>query len=297
MRSFLTSALTTATLALSLTAGTVEAQAYLTSNRLGYTGTITRYNSYVDALFGFNAVPGSPFAVPQRDLGMFMIDNNQAFSGAGYPPSAFDFLTFWYSKADGSAPSNQNLGFVQLADEDGGSVIVAEGKWNNAALTSFSYTATGGATTPGCGPYNPTIVEDCARLWNAGSAIGSAETTAGAFINYQFSLTVGGLTPATFNPITGVFESNSDPATASGFFRGLFYNYSLDDPTSNGFYAVDLSINMNSWAAGQDQNSLDVPAIGGSVWGATAVPEPASFLLIPVGLLGLAFAARRRRLN
>ncbi len=284
------SSIVVATLALGTLAQSAQAQsAYLSSNRLGYTGTVTRFTSFADALFSIN---GTDYAVPDRDLGMFMIDDNPGFSGVGYPPSAFDFLSFWYSTP--SSPSNTNTGFIQISDEDGGSVVDAHGRWIDGSMTSFEYEATGGLTTPTCAPYTPTVVEDCPRLWNAGSPLGSAETTLGSFLNYDFYVQVGGLVPATFNAVTGAYESNSDPTSAFGFFSGLFYNDSFDDPSSNGFYRVNLELNLNSWAALQDQNTLDVSAYG-SVWGATEVPEPATYALLLVGIATLGFAARRRR--
>lgn len=269
-------------------AGSVQAQdrAYVWSNRLGYTGTINRFATLGDAQANTNAVSGSPFAVPQRDLGLFLVNNNAAFAGAGYPSSAFDFLTAWYLPG---SPFNQNTGFVQISDEDAGSVTSASGLWTNAARTSFQYSATGANTAPNCAPYTPFITEDCPRLWNSGSALGSAETTLGVYRSYEFSMQANFLNQAAWNPVTGVFESTADPLSVSGFFRGLFENTSVDDPASRGFYRVNLALNLTSWAAQNNQS-------GTSYFGsATVVPEPSTYALMAVGLAGLFTVSRRRR--
>lgn len=268
-----------------IAAETVYAQgAYMATDRFGYSGTISRYTSLADALAGINAVSGSPFTVPARDLSLYMVAGNAAFGGPTYANSAI-FLSNWWANG-GNTPSNQNTGFVQMYDVEGGSVTSMNGTWLDAARTMYGFSLTGGNTLPGC-----TSPGDCGRLWNVGSSLGSAETTAGVFYSYALNFTASGLTSATWNPTTGVYESASDPTAVFGQLTGLFQNTSTTDPSSNGWYKFDLALNMDNWAF---QNGYTTPGAFGS---AQVTPEPASVVLLGTGLIGLLGmgALRRRR--
>ena len=223
--------------------------------------------------------------MPQRDLHLFMVNDNTVFANDGFlpgtwAPSAFQFFTFWQDLNYNSTPSNLVDGFVQISDDDAGSVTSASGVWTNGTLTQFLYTASGSNTLGGC--YDFDYVLDCPRF--------NTETTSdGTFRSYEFSLLASGLAQATFNGVTGVFESASDPKSVSGYFRGIFQNTTGGGDA--GFYRVDLALNMISQTAGDDQYD-----IGQSLFGsATVVPEPSSYALMLVGMAGIGVLARRRR--
>jgi hypothetical protein len=264
--------------------------AYLQTDRLGYTGTLARFDNFADWLAGTH--PVSVVNVPQRDLALLMIDDNPAFSGAIFPPSAFYFWTFSYANG-GNTPSNSNVGIVQIADDDAGSVISADGWWTNPARTEFQYVAKGRFTFPGCPPYTPGMRPDCPLLWNGGPAAGPppdiAFGTDGVFTSYAFSLLASGLAPAVWNPAYGVWESISEPTSVQGKFSGMFINTSPDDPARNGFYRVDLTMNMTSYAFEQ---GWMLPSVFGS---ARTVPEPSTWALLATGLVGMGAVLRRRR--
>ncbi|HET7274750.1 MAG TPA: PEP-CTERM sorting domain-containing protein [Longimicrobiaceae bacterium] len=268
---------------LAVTASTANAQgAYVSTERFGYTGTIERYNSLSDLQAGINAVSGSPFSVPARDLSLYMVDGNAAFDGAANANASM-FLSFWYANG-GDSPSNQNTGFVQMYDTEGGSVTSMSGSWANTSKTIFQWAVSGGNMAYGCTP-----PADCGRLWNAGSSLGSAETTAGSFYSYFLDFTATGLAAATWNPTTGVYESISDPTGVTGSLTGIFQNQSIKDPSSNGWYKYDLALTMDSWAY---DNGYAAPSAFGS---AHVTPEPASMILLGSGLAGVVGARRRRR--
>jgi hypothetical protein len=269
-------------------ATTAQAQgAYVSTDRFGYSGSIMRYTSMADALAHTNAVAGSPFTVPGRDLGLFMNDGNAAYSGATYANSAI-FLSAWYYPTypgNTSSPSNQNTGFIQHYDVDGGSVTSMNGQWLDAARTTYGFSVTGGNGQPNC------TTGDCGRLWNAGSSLGSSETTAGVFYSYALSFTASGLASATWDAATGVFKSVSEPTSVFGSLTAVFQNTSTTDPSSNGWYTVDLALDMNSWAY---ENGDPFMA---SEFGSNTVPEPMSVVLMASGLLGIAGVRRVRRKN
>lgn len=289
MNRFKALVLTGVSVALSATVvASVQAQgAYVATDRFGYAGTIHRYTSLSDALAGTNEVSGSPFTVPQRDLGLYMVNNNAAFAGAGYDPTESIFLSAWYANG-GDSPSNQNTGFIQMYDTEGGTVTSMNGAWLDAARTTYGFSVTGGNTIfGGCADGSG----DCGRLWNAGSSLGSSETTAGVFYSYALSFTATGLSSATWNPTTGVFESASEPTAVFGSLAGIFHNTSATDPSSNGWYAFDLSLNMDSW---ETANGYGYTSEFGS---AQVTPEPASLVLMASGILGVLGMARLRRRN
>ena len=283
MRKLLIASVAAVWAAVSLSAGVLQAQGpYLQSNRLGYTGSFGKYSSLANAQSQTGGVAG---AVPQRDLHLFMVNSNTVFANDGYlpgtwAPSAFQFFTFWQDLNYNSTPSNLVDGFVQISDDDAGSVTSASGVWTNGTLTQFLYSASGANALGGC--YDDDYVLDCPRF--------NTETTSdGTFLSYEFSLLASGLAPATFNGVTGVFESASDPTSVSGYFRGIFRNTTGGGDA--GFYRVDLALNMISQTAGNEQYDIGQSKFGS----ATVVPEPSTYVLMLVGMAGMGVVARRRR--
>lgn len=259
-----------------LSPATADAQGgYVSTDRLGYTGTVTRFGSQADALSNTN---GTTYAWPQRDLNVYFVDNNAAFSG-GLPSYAY-FLNVWWPNG-GNTPSNSNNGLIQLADNGGETVTSQSYTWTDNARTSFAFAAAGGNSVYGCSGSG-----DCGRLFN-----GTSMSSAVIFHNYLIALNATGLTPATFNATTGVWESTSEPGSVSGSMSGLVQNVSIGDPGSNGWYTYDLSINGTSFASQNYSNDLGDSVFGSAV---TVTPEPASMMLFATGLVGVAFMRRRK---
>lgn len=273
-------AATATAVALSLGA-TTSAQAqqsvFVSDFSLGYGGgTVTTFSSLVDAQNGTNALVTS--VVPDRDLALYLGLNTPFYGGVGVPNFSY-ILTNWFDVPDGSQsgignPNNTNVGFLQLADTDGGSIGNMSGSWN-ASKTTFTFNASGSTSIPGCGTAPP---QDCGRLWN-----GATSANGGSFLDWGIFFNANFFTAATFNVASGLFESTARPTSILGQFSGLFH----DDKTSQ-YYRVQTDIGLNSYAYA---NGLETEFLYGSN---TVTPEPASMTLVATGLAGL-FAARRRR--
>jgi hypothetical protein len=257
--------------ALAIGSSPVAAQSgYLLAENLGYTGTVTCYATLSDALGGVGATCSA--AIPQRDLSLYFVQNNPAFAGSGYPPSAAIFLTNWYA-GGGSNPNNTNVGFMQMYDDGAGSVSSMSMGWN-PTLTNFHLAASGGPTITGCTTIPP---QDCGRLWNGGS-----QANGGSYHWWDVNVMFSGFSPATYNATTGVYESVSEPVSVSGTIRGVFA-----DATTGMFHRLDATVNTTSWAASNGH--------AGTTHAGAVVPEPATILLVASGLVAVGAVTRRKR--
>lgn len=203
---------------------------YVSSERFGYSGTVSVYDTWADAHSGRNARCVAT-VWPQRDGAIFIVKNVPE-----YYIDANMLLTFWWS----GNPSNKNTGFIQLYDENADAWQNQKGSWAKD-LNSFTVTARGRNAT-----YGSPDPQDYARLWNACSPAGSGEATIGTYLKYEFVFTATGL-----NGIAGPdgFITNTTDATDySGHFKGIFHNESLRHPASNGYYVFDIRFNNVSWA-------------------------------------------------
>jgi hypothetical protein len=253
--------------ALILASSTFASTWYAMTDRFGYTGTVTKYATLSDAQAGTNGTSASIGA--DRDMAVFILNDHNAF-GPSYA-NANVVMSAWYYTG---SPTNQNNSFVQLYDQDGSTDTVKTGRWTSSAHDTFEVVLKGSNAG----------AADTARLWNANSPAGPAAATAGTFLDYEFKMIASGLNGVNS---AGFVSAVEEPTAISGHFRGLFQNTAAAYPASNGFYAFDLALNMDSWAF--DNRPGEFPA---SEFGAAAVPTPAA---LGGGLVLLSGLAMKRR--
>lgn len=209
-------------------------QFYASSERFGYTGTVSVYDTWADANSETNARCSEEFW-PQRDGAIFVVKN--------VPEYAADnniILTNWFANMGGS-PSNKNEGFFQLYGLNADAWQNQKASWSRD-LDTFTVTAKGRNAT-----YGSPDPEDYARLWNACAAPGTGEATSGTFLRYKYVLVASGLEGE--EDEFGFITNTKDASNYRGYFRGIFLNESASSPASNGYYVFDIQFNNTSWAA------------------------------------------------
>ncbi len=202
---------------------------YASSERFGYTGTVSVYETWADANSGRNARCAETLW-PQRDAAIFAVKNAPEYY-ADYNA----LLTNWF--APGS-PSNTNSGFIQLYDDNADAWQNQKASWSRDRDT-FTVTAKGRDASYGA-------PGDFARLWNACAPSGSGEATKGTFLRYEYELAATGLNGV--EDSAGFITNTTNASDYSGHFRGIFQNESQLYPASNGYYVFDIQFNAISWA-------------------------------------------------
>jgi len=272
-----------------------SAQTVANSMRFGYTGTVTRYATIFDAQKSVNAVAtGTLSGALSRDFCMkFSRDSgsDHLLLGTGW------FLTTTGPDKGNGNPSNKNTGFVQLQDNSLASLTpgAVNSKWDNAR-TTFTLNLSGTNALDGTHPQYNT------RLWNTTADSGQG----GTFLDYDFSMVATVADAAVWDAAQGMYISNTDPTSVTGYFRGLFQNTS-EVPGSigtlhQGYYVFDFGLNLDSWAydnralfdavTGLTENKYEVSKFG------SAIPESSTYALL-LGMASLATVGllrwRRRR--
>jgi hypothetical protein len=207
---------------------------FASTERVGYTGTISVYNSLKDAQERRNPRHAN-IPVPQRDLVIYVVRNRPTFYN--------DFnsiLTLWYAN-DENNPNNVNEGFVQMYDSNADNWKNHLGIWRQD-LDTYVLSVKGENASYPVGE----AAGDFARLWNAGAGRTGSEGTKGTFITYHYELVATGLRAADPDK-DGFYENTRNATSYSGFFRGIFRNESERFPESNGYYVFDLQFNNVSW--------------------------------------------------
>jgi hypothetical protein len=207
---------------------------YASSERFGYTGTVSVYNTWADANSGRNA-RCSGIAWPQRDGAIFVVKNAPEYYIDSNLILTNGFANNWAS------PSDTNEGFFQLYDENADAWQNQKASWSRDR-NMFTVSAKGRNAT-----YGSPDPKDYARLWNACASAGSGEVTVGTFLRYEYELVATGLNGV--EDPSGFIKNTTNASNYSGHFSGIFHNESLTSSASNGYYVFDIQFNNISWAA------------------------------------------------
>ncbi len=258
--------------------------------RLGYTGSVTRYDTLADAQAGTNAVSTASLGGTSRD---FYLSFRKDFG-----QSAMLLGTDWYLTTTGTSygagnPNNTNVGFVQLADNSLTSLTSSSSAWD-ATRTVFSLNLSGANALDGVHPVYNT------RLWNTTADTGQG----GTFLSYDFSMVATVADAAAWDSTAGMYVAQTDPTAVTGYFRGVFQNTSeVAGPigtSQQGFYTFDFSLNLDNWASQHSAEFTPTATLPANQYYvstlASSIPEPSTYaLLLGAGTLALAALRRRAR--
>ena len=269
-----------------------EAAMTVAIDRLAYSGTVTRYATREDAWEGHNALETHTITGNDgnRDLAIYLTDDGQG-------NREVYIMTAWYYSTNPEKgpysghgnPSNTNVGFFQIYDDDASSLTDLSAAFSPDG-TTFALSVNGSGAH-----YDTTqSSSDLARMW-AAPLSGAAVITAGVFEHYELSLAMFGMESTTENGWTT--STTEEPTGVTGNFKAIFENknatYFPDSSNANadleGFYVANFELHLDSWAWANRDNI----GTGLSFVEITAVPEPASLGVLGIGALGL--MARRRK--
>ena len=248
-------------------------------NSVGYEGSWEKYGSLTDAENGINSVGSG--SVPQRDLQMFLSE------GRSSSADAFVMATGW-NLGTGN-PSNTNEGFLQVQDIGLATVDSLTGGWTDTNFDTYQINLSG--------------TNALARTTSGGNqearlGVGPSDrSTAGNWHSYQLDLIFSGVDSNETNP--SVQRADDNPSAVSGNLFVLFENPNALDgdgnPNANqGFYRVDIAINMDSWAVKNGVPAVvDDPATFEAT--TTPAPEPSAYSILTAIFVGVSVLFLRRR--
>jgi PEP-CTERM motif len=279
----------TATLLVAAGTAPAFAGAVFSTDRLGYTGSVQRYDTLADAQAGTNALDS--VAIGNRDASIEIVDGMGADSNTVMG-------SWWYTTSSngagwGNTHGNTGIGFTQLYDSNGStdtSVSMGFGGFDGTNWTTYHVSLTGA---------DATSAEDATRV----SAYDNVHDGA-TFLSYSLDVTVTGLQG---NQTGNMILANNHPTGVTGSYTVL-YTYGGDpdgypdgvgpDGWADDFYVMTVFFDMDNWAFSQN-GALDGPYQNdGRIYSSLfiqQIPEPGTLGLMGLGLAGLGAVVRRRR--
>ncbi|MQX38320.1 VPLPA-CTERM sorting domain-containing protein [Roseospira navarrensis] len=244
-------------------AGTAQAAGWFETDRLGYSGTVTRHDTLQNAKDGVNAT--DTVQVGPRDLSMYFSD--------GYTPDYNVAMGSWWYSTEGSSGwgnthGNTGVGFMQMYDVGGASdtsMSMGFSDFDGTYYRDFSFSVVGGD------------LSDYSRL-----SVYDNVNDGGIFHEYAIDFTVSGLMGEEVSP--GVIQSfGTHPTSVTGTMTGVFeLTENETSPANIGFYSFAFDLNMENWAW-ENRDALDPNAFSESNFAVTPLPAAVWFLLTAIG--------------
>ena len=226
----------------------VSAQGLISTDRFGYTGVVQRYATLADAQAGTNQSPLSNTNIGNRDLSIYVVQ--------GMPSVSLDMNilmgSWWYTTEPsnlhpagydtdgyGNVRGNSGVGFIQLYDDNASTTETSSfgfSGFDGTYWNDFNFSLSG---------KNADYANDSSRMWVNYQGPGADKVS---FLNYSISLTASGLQGVQTGDI---IEANNHPTQVNGSFTALFQNVSTTYPANNGFYKMELTLDMDNWAYSQ----------------------------------------------
>ncbi len=260
----------------------------ISTDRFGYTGSVVRYGSLADAQSGSNPI-GEIISVDNRDLSVGIVNDYADYSGdmnvlmgSWWYTTNTQFSATQGSAGWGNTTGNTGVGFIQLYDADSStdtSLDMTFSNYDGTHYTQFDLAISG--------------VNAGADDYSRFSAIDNVND-GGIWHEYNMMLTATGLEGVASG---GIIEAFNHPTGVSGSITGIFeLTENQTTPANQGFYTVNLTLNMTNWAF-DNQASL-TPEIsmdgGNSFFDGTfadsyfaTVPEPMTLGILSLGGLFL----------